>query len=347
MTTARMTDIVRRWGLIGVLLVLFAGFSLTLPDTFPTSGNMRDILTSQPPLIFIALGAMIVLKVGEFDLSLGATLAFSQYLVILLMKDTSMGWGLAVVVCIAVGAMVGLANAALVVGVGISSFIATIGVSTILGGLLTWISNGNVPIFGGAPHAFLRLANDEIFGIPLPVWYALVAAIAIWILLEYTVFGRELGAVGANLDAARLSGLRPVRARVAAFVLAGVLAAVGGVLLTARVGAADASTGLQELLAAYAAAFLGMSAVRPGFFNVWGTLIAIFVVAVGITGIQLHGADAWVTPVFNGGVLLIAVSVSTVAARRQMAAGGRAKRRLMMKDAGGPAPTQTAHSVDA
>jgi ribose transport system permease protein len=130
-------------------------------------------------------------------------------------------------------------------------------------------------------------------------------------------------ATGANQTAARLSGIRTGRARSAAFVAAALLAAVGGILVTAQVGAADASSGPDFLLPAYAAAFLGATAVRPGFFNVWGTTIAIFLVAVGITGLQLKGAESWVTPVFNGSVLLVAVAISNFARTQRMLARAR------------------------
>jgi ribose transport system permease protein len=306
-----------RWGLLLVFLAVFGGFSVWLPSKFPTSGNVQDILTSQPPGIFIAYAAMLVLVVGEFDLSIGATLGLSQYLVLKFITHYGLSWQAAVGASLGVGMAIGLANAVLVVGLGINSFIATIGVATILEGLLQWISSGNQPIYGGAPHGFTTLAQTKEI-VVLPVYYSLAAAIVLWVLLEYTVIGRQMRATGANRAAARLSGIHTGRARVTAFVLAGLLAAFGGILITAQVGAGDASSGPGYLLPAYAAAFLGATAVRPGFFNVWGTVIAIFLVAVGITGLQLEGAETWITPVFNGSVLLFAVAVSNFAATQRV-----------------------------
>jgi ribose transport system permease protein len=318
-----MTRLLSRWGLLIVFLAVFGGFSAWIPKQFPTSGNMQDILTSQPPGIFIAYAAMLVLVVGEFDLSLGATLGISQYLVLKLITHYGMSWGAAVAVTLACGAAIGLANALLVVGLGINSFIATIGIATILAGLLQWISNGNEPIFGGAPNRFTTLAQTKYGGLALPVYYALVATFALWVLLEFTVAGRQMRATGANRLAATLSGIRTGRARILAFTFAGVLAAFGGLLITARIGAADATSGPGFLLPAYAAAFLGATAIQPGFFNVWGTLIAIFLVAVGITGLQLKGVESWVTPVFNGTVLLLAVAVANAAGTQRVL--GRAR----------------------
>jgi len=306
-----------RWGLLLVFVVVFGGFSAWLPGKFPTSGNVQDILTSQPPGIFIAFAAMLVLVVGEFDLSLGATLGIAQYLVLKLITHYGLSWEAAIVATLGVGAAIGLANAIAVIGLGINSFIATIGIATILEGLTQWISSGSEPLFGGAPKGFTTLAQTKHL-VVLPVYYALVAAAALWVLLEFTLLGRQMRATGANRGAAKLSGIRTGRARATAFVLAGILAAVGGILVTAQVGAADATSGPSFLLPAYAAAFLGATAIRPGFFNVWGTVIAIFLVAVGITGLQLKGVETWVTPVFNGSVLLLAVTVSNVAAAQRV-----------------------------
>jgi ribose transport system permease protein len=307
---------VQRWALLGVLGVVVAGFSVALPDTFASTQNLEDILNSQPPGIFIAFGAILVLMAGEFDLSLGAILGLSQYLVLKLI-ESGMAWPVSVVATLAVALVIGLVNAGLVVGLGVNSFVATIGVATVLTGLLEWISNGNAPIVTGAPQSFQDLAQVEIGGVTLPVLYALAAAVVVWVVTDYTVAGREIRATGANRQAAFLSGLRTNRSLILAFTGAAVLAGIGGILITARIGAADATSGPGYLLPAYAAAFLGATAVRPGFFNVWGTVIAIFVVAVGITGLQLGGAQSWVTPTFNGVILLLAVTVSMLAARRR------------------------------
>lgn len=316
------TRLLSRWGLLIVFCAVFGGFSAWIPKRFPTSGNVQDILTSQPPGIFIAFAAMLVLVVGEFDLSLGATLGLSQYVVLKLITHYGLSWPAAVGATLAVAAFIGVVNTVAVVGLRINSFIATIGVATILEGVLQWISSGNEPIYGGAPEGFTMLAQTKE-GVVLPVYYALGAAIILWVLLEFTVIGRQMRATGANRSAARLSGIRTGRARATAFVLAALLAGIGGMLVTAQVAAADASSGPAFLLPAYAAAFLGATGVRPGFFNVWGTLIAIFLVAVGITGLQLKGVQTWVTPVFNGSVLLLAVAVSNVETARQIVSRAR------------------------
>lgn len=317
----RIGGLVQRWALLAVLALVVAGFSISSPDEFATSANFQDIVNSQAPALFIAFGAILVLMAGEFDLSLGAILGLSQYTVLKLIESAGMSWPAAIVVTLAVAALVGAINAAFVVGLRINSFVATIGTATVLAGILEWISNGNAPIVTGAPQGFQDLAQTEIAGIVLPVFYAIAAAFVLWVVTDYAVLGREIRATGANRQAAFLSGLRTNRALIVSFVVAAVLAGIGGILITARIGAADATSGPAYLLPAYAAAFLGATAIRPGSFNVWGTVIAIFVVAVGITGLQLNGAESWVTPTFNGLILLVAVTVSMLAARRRGGTG--------------------------
>lgn len=334
----------QRWLLLGILLVMVGAFSIWQPNEFAQWSNFKSIINTQSTGLFIALGAIFVLIVGEFDLSLGATLGLCQYLPLWLVTKHGVGWEFAVVIALAVGALIGLINGLLVKGIGINSFIATIGMASVLEGVLSWVSEANTPIFSGAPTGFKNFAQtDVVFGLTLPVFYALGAAIIAWIVIERTVFGREMRATGSNRQAAILSGLRTNKAVYLGFVLGGLLAGAAGVLASARIGAADATSGPSYLLPAYAAVFLGAIAVKPGFENVWGTVIALFVVAVGVVGLQLAGAEAWVTDVFNGGVLLIAVSASMLSGRLR---GGGGLKRLLgrrrggdpVEDDSGPAP---------
>lgn len=325
-STENVRDFVQKWALVFVLAVLVGGFSLVLPNTFATGSNLKAILNSVPPDMLIGFAAVLVLMAGEFDLSLGATLGLCGYLVLKLITASGFSWPAAVAVSLGAGAGVGLVNAFFIVGLEMNSFIATIGMATVLEGLLQWLSGGNAPIFTGAPADFTGLAQSKVDGIALPVFYAAVVALLLWLTTEYTVIGRELRAAGANRRAAFLSGLRTKRSVVLALVSAGLLSAAAGILITAQVGAADATSGPGYLLPAYAAAFLGATGIRPGQFNIWGTVIAVLLVTVGITGLQLEGASAWVTPVFNGLVLLVAVTVSMLADRRTSSLG--VKRRL-------------------
>jgi ribose/xylose/arabinose/galactoside ABC-type transport system permease subunit len=144
-----------------------------------------------------------------------------------------------------------------------------------------------------------------------------VATAVAWFLLTHTPYGRGLYAIGSNPRSARLVGLGVERIVIIAFVIAGGLSGVVGVLQLARAGSATADAGTNLLFPALAAAFLGATAVRPGFFNVMGTIIGVLFVAVSVSGLTLSGAAAWVSPVFNGAALLVAVGLSTYLGRRR------------------------------
>lgn len=312
----RYADLLHRWGLPLVLVAAIGFFSIRLPHTFLQWSTFHDMIAGQAPNLVLALACVVVLVVGEFDLSLGAVFGISQYVALRLMISQEFHVTAAVVLAVLLGAVIGVVNIALVVGAKVNSFIATIGVQTALIGLTTLVSNGNQPIFAGAPASFTAIGNRQVLSIPLSVWIALVLAGILWMLLDYTSFGRTMRATGANRVAARLSGLRTTRALVIALLVAGVLAALAGLLDASRTGTSDSTSGPMYLLPAYAAAFLGATGSRTSAYSIPGTIVAILLVAVGVTGLQLLGAASWVTNVFNGVVLLTAVLLSQLARKR-------------------------------
>jgi ribose transport system permease protein len=138
-----------------------------------------------------------------------------------------------------------------------------------------------------------------------------------WFLLENTPFGRYLQAVASNRRSAKLVGIPVDRAAFGAFLLSGLLAGIAGVLLTARSGAADSTTGPSYLFPALTAVFLGATAIHPGRPNMWGTTIGIFFIAFALSGLSLMGASSWAPDVFNGVALVVAASLASVFARRR------------------------------
>jgi ribose transport system permease protein len=262
--------------------------------------------------VILAMAAILPLAAGEFDLSIGATLGFSAILSITL---SNAGVQLPVVIALTViaGLVVGAVNAGLVVGIGVNAFIATLAASTVLAGINLFITQGTLLTLDSA--SFGALTTIKVADVQIVLGYAVVASLVLYYLLEKTPFGRYLRATGMGRDAARLSGVRVNRYLAAAFVAAGGLAALGGVLLASRSGSAPPTIGPEFLLPAYAAAFLGATTIKPGYFNVWGTVVGVLLLAVGSNGLTLLGAQTWVTNVFNGVALMIAVSVSMLVGR--------------------------------
>lgn len=298
--------ILQSYGMLVIFAAMLVVFSLLRPDTFATSGNFTTIVNNQPVLIILALGAMITLVVGGFDLSLPSTLSLSSALAVGLQIKSGIPWVPVLIICLLLGLAIGLINGLIIARGGLNSFVVTLATSTILIGLATWYTGGQV-LFGQVDAGFKSAGQGTVLGFVHPVFLALALVIGLWYLLEHTPVGRQMYAAGSNPDAARLSGVPTSSLTVLAFVVAGGLAALAGAVQAAKLGSAQPDIGAGFLLPAFASAFLGASVIRIGRFNPIGTLIGVLLVATGFSGLTLLGVEAWVQPIFYGVVLLLAI----------------------------------------
>jgi ribose transport system permease protein len=257
---------------------------------------------------------MMPLIVGEFDLSVAGILGVAQALVTGLCALQGLPPVLAVILAVGAGALLGLINGLVIVKLQINAFVATLASSTIMGGLVMWYTGGS-PIYQGVPKSLTSMARGSVLGIPLPVVYITVVSALLWFVLARLPVGRRLYAVGGNRKAARLSGIRDDRLVIACFVASGVLAALGGIVLGSELGSTVPGGEGTYLLPAFAGAFLGATAIEPGRFNALGTVLGAYALSVAVSGLQQLGAAAWVQPVFNGTVLVVAVGLSGYATR--------------------------------
>lgn len=313
--TGKVADLLNRYGLVLVFGVVIVFFSLMRSETYPTLTNFQTITSTQAVVALLALAAMMPLIVGQFDVSIGFQLGLSQTLTAGLIINDGWSVGLAVLVAVAACCVVGLINGLLVTRLQLPSFIATLGVGTVVLGL-TQLYGNDETITGILPTWFTDLGRNNVADIPLPFIYVVVVAAVLWIAFEFTAWGRECLATGGNPKAALLAGIRTDRLTLQCFVAAGLLSGLAGVLSVMILGASAPTVGLGELLPAFAAAFLGATAIRPGRFNAIGTVLAVYLLAAGITGLQMLGAQFYVQQLFNGGALLIALTLSALAARR-------------------------------
>jgi ribose transport system permease protein len=304
--------IVNRYATVLLLLLLIVVFSLASPK-FLTAQNWQNLIITQSVVACLALAAILPLVAGEFDLSLGYLVGVLAMLGAYLAKH---GGGVVevVVVVLLAGMLVGLINGVLTVSFKISSFIATLGVGIVLSGVTLGLSNGQV-LFSNIPTALTDLGKGDFLGIGTTVWLALVLAAVLLYILEHTPFGRRLYAVGGSERVAFLAGVRTGRVKIAAFAGAGLLVGIGAIFALGQSGAANPGFGADLLLPAYAAAFLGVTTYRPGYYNVPGAIVAIILLAVGFNGLNLLGAPFWVQPIFNGAVLLLAVITARAESR--------------------------------
>ena len=212
------------------------------------------------------------------------------------------------------GTIIGLVNGFLVTKVRINAVIATIGVGTMLTGL--GFSYSAFPIAIGIPRAFTQISLGRgLLGVPNPVFVMAALLIVMWTILNKTDLGQRMQAVGSNIEAARLSGIRVDRMKMFAFATAGFCAALTGVLLTSLLGSGTLAAADGYLLDAFAAVFLGSATLREGQFHIAGTLIGVLILAVGFNGLSIFGAPTYFQPIFKGGVLVLAVGLSSLARR--------------------------------
>jgi ribose transport system permease protein len=306
------------YGLILVFAVVVAAFSIATPETFFTTQNAKTIATGNAVVAILALAAMLPLIVGQFDLSVGFQLGLAQTLCAGFMLKQGMPAAEAAMLTVIAGAVFGGANALLVLWVRIDSFIATLATGTIALAISQWYSKGE-SIFGKLPSSFTDLGRQDLLGIPLPLIYVIVVAAILWFVFEYTSWGRACFAIGGNPRAALIAGVRVKRETAICFVAAGVIAAFAGVLSVMILGSANPDVGPDLLLPAFAGAFVGATSIRPGRYNSWGTILAVYLLATGITGLQQLGAAFYIEQFFNGGALLVAVALSKWAVSRRRA----------------------------
>jgi ribose transport system permease protein len=303
-------------GLFAVTFIFFCFWPKT-SKTFPTSLNIQNVLGNQGVIGLLALAIMIPLVCGEFDFSVGSIAGFTQVLCAGFMARQGWPLPLVIVLVIAIGALIGLNTGYTVAKVGVNSLIVTLGVASVLLGVVNWYTGGQ-SIINGISKSLIDVGSSNFFGIPGTIYILAVVAVLVWYLLEHTPYGRYLHSIGSNREAARLVGLPVQRYVMLAFVLSGTLASIAGVLLVARNGVANPQVGtVFTTLQALSAAFLGATAFKPGRFTVPGTLVAIFFLAFTVTGLSLAGVDNWINDVFNGAALFVAVLISTIIGRHR------------------------------
>jgi ribose transport system permease protein len=322
--TSLVGDRAEAYAMLG-LAVLAAVFFSVLPATsatFPTVANFQALSGSQAVLAVATLAALVPLICDEFDLSVGANLGLAG---ILSASAMSSGAPLVVGILIAVGSgmAIGVVNGLLVTRAHVNGVVVTLGVATIIHGIVQAKTSGN-SITEGLPTTLLDFGSGTWIGIPRILVGALVAAAVLFYVLAYTPYGRRLYMLGANREAAKLVGLRTDRILFSTFVVGGALAGIAGILQVGRAGSAVPSVGETFTLPAFAAAFLSAAAVRPGRFNVWGAIVAITFLSVINGGLNLAGAENYIADFVNGTALIIGVGLAVWLRRRRRAVARRA-----------------------
>ena len=309
-----------RYGLLLVTVILTISFTVLLPSTFLTILTFRSILSDQSIVALVSLAQMIPLAASKFDLSVGYGIGLAHILSVGFQVEAGLPWQIAILLVCAIGLLVGIINGLLVEAAQIDSFIATLGTGSILYAISIAYTGGQ-QIVGQLPSGFTAINDLMVFGVPAPAVYVLVLAVSLWISFEYLPIGRYLYAIGANPRAAQLVGIPKSRYVILAFAASGFITAVAGVVLGAKLQIGQSNVGPPYLLPSFVGALLGSTAFRLARVNVWGTIVAVILLSVGIAGIEQLGSAFYVEPLFNGVTLLIAVGLAGLTSRRQRSAG--------------------------
>lgn len=304
-----------RYALLALWGVMIGVYSIVEPSYFDTSGTFTTIFGSQAALVFLSMAFLCTVIVGDFvDLSVASILGLSATIVPVL--SVLHGWNVALasVFAVAIGVCAGAVNGFLVVYMGVNTIVVTLGMSTLLSGIALAIAH--LSAVGGLSTSFGQLANASIGSLPVSFYYGIALALLFAYVLAFTPLGRHMQFVGANREVSRLAGVRVNRIRFGAFVASGLLCGIGGVVVAAGNGSFDPSYAPTYLLPTISAVFLGTAVVRPGRFNPLGTMIGIYFLATGILGLQELNFGDWISDVFYGAALIVAVLLTTLLRRR-------------------------------
>jgi ribose transport system permease protein len=291
-------SLLAKYGTIFGLFIMAGIFSVLAPNAFPTFGNFLNVLNQASLSMIIAGGLTVAVVVGELDLSIGFAASYAGVLVTGLIANQGLPVLLAIVLVLGCGGLIGVVNGLIVTKVRVNSVIATLGIGTIVVGLNFAYST--------------QIALGRIWGVPNDVLITAVLVAGLWILVERTPVGQSIQAVGANPVAARLCGIRVDRIKILGFIIAGVCAALTGILLASSLGSGTTGAGDSYLLAAFAAVFLGSATLRDGEFHILGTCIGVLIIAVGFNGLAIFGAATFYQYLFQGAILILAVGLSSL-----------------------------------
>lgn len=298
-----------RYGLILAWIAIILVLGAFKPVQMFAWNSYASMLGSNAMVVVLTLALIIPLTTGDFDLSVASVMGLSSMLIAVLNVKLGYPIGSAILIALLAGAVVGAVNAFFILYFGVFSLIVTLGTGYFVNGLILWVSNSGT-IAGVSMDLVRAVILTRFLGIPVGFYYALILTGVIWYVFQFTALGRRMLFVGRGREVARLSGVNVTRVRAGALIASSVMAAFAGVLYTGMRGVADPSSALAFLLPAFAAAFLGSTAIYPGRFNAPGAFLAVFVLSTGVMGLNFLGVDSFVQNLFYGGGLVVAVAIS-------------------------------------
>lgn len=300
--------------LILVVLALIGGLTLSSPYFF-TSGNLT-ILSRQIALaLIIAIGMTFVILTAGIDLSVGSVVALTSVLVSKFIIDAKLPLLIAVLLALFAALAVGAINGAITAYVGLPSFVATLGMLAMARGLALGITGGST--ISGFDDSFLVYGQGSFLNLPIPFWFALGITLIAMFVLNKTIFGRQVYFIGSNETAASLSGIPVKRVKIATYMICSFLAAVSGILETARLSVGQPSAGNGYELVAIGAAVIGGVSLFGGAGSIVGTIFGTTLLILIQNGLILLGVSPYWQQVFSGAIIIIAVTLNLKSGKRK------------------------------
>ncbi|MEA2025174.1 MAG: ABC transporter permease [Chloroflexota bacterium] len=315
------SDAVQRLLALGALVILIALFSI-LSEHFLTWSNAKGIFLATSVVGILAMGVTFVIITAGIDLSIGTVMTFSAVMTAVFVTNLGVPWPIGIFGGIAAGTLMGAINGTLVARFGLPPFIATLGMLNIARGLALVISELRPIYFTDQPgfnEAFMGSVTES-FGLPdIPnlVFVFFGVAIVAGFVLSRTVLGRYIFAIGSNEEATRLSGVRTIRYKASAYVIAGMFAGIAGVVIAARLNSAQPAVGFGYELDAIAAAVIGGTSLAGGEGSIFGTVIGAFIISVLTNGLRLMGVPQEWQIFITGCIVILAVYLDIIRRRRQ------------------------------
>jgi ribose transport system permease protein len=310
---------IQAYGTLACFVGLIVFFSIMLPGTFLTGRNLLNITQQLSMLAVIAFTMTMVMAMQDFDLSVGSMASLSGVVAAVTFKSTE-SVALGLMLAALVGLSGGMLNGLLVAYVGILPFVATLGTLTMFSGLAFLLSDGKTIFGADIPESVSGFAKggvplwqsgEQVLMLPNLTILAMLVLGLIWFVLEKRAFGRHLYAMGGNAEAARLAGIDVKKLRLAAFAVAGLGAAIAGLMTLSRVASANPIQGAGFMLDAIAAVFLGQTISRNGAPRVLATLVGVLMLGILSNGLTQLSVDSYIRDIIVGAIIIAAVSVSS------------------------------------
>jgi ribose/xylose/arabinose/galactoside ABC-type transport system permease subunit len=301
------------------LAILWIIFAIKIPE-FLTAANISNLFLAGSVVGVLALGSTIVILTEEIDLSIGAVEGLTAVVAAIVIIEHGVAWPLGIAITIGVGLLIGLLNGGISTMANVPSFIVTLGMMGVAGGLALILTDGQ-SIYG-FPSDYQYIGQGELFGIRMPVYVFLGVLMVLWILLRFTRFGWHIYATGGSRAAARLVGIRTTRVRIAAFAISGVCAALAGILVSARLDTGSPIFGRFDLLDAIAAVVIGGTSLAGGAGSIVGTAFGVILITTVRNGLNLMNVSPFWQDFTIGAIIVVSAVLSELNRRLQ------ARRRL-------------------